>query len=147
MSQTPYRYIKIPSPVTFVHPVTKAPVEPAETCSFMELVLKVMENPKWKVSYDDMMAARNILVALDTAMNTKSETMVLLESDWARLEEAVRNPRQFIMNKITGTKVEPGFGYHPLVASQILPLCDAVIGASKEPPQKMAPSEPIPAQA
>ncbi len=136
----PQRYIEIPAPVVLRNPDDGAPLKndngsDAAPITFLDFIKKLMFNPKWSESYPNIKSADAVLKALEIA---RDGVAILAEEDWARLEEAARNPKQVLMTP-GGLVTQPGYGYHPRVTMQLLPLIEAVILASGKVPDRMTP--------
>lgn len=131
----PQRYITIPEPITLKDPKTKEPLKKQDgsfdMLSFSEFLHKVMFNPMWNQTVQNIKAADAINKAFDGA---KDGVMVLAEEDWKKLESAVQNPVQQLITQM-GAQNQPGFGYHPTLTPQLLPLIDAVLEAHKDDPR------------
>jgi len=144
----PKIYIKIPESVRFVdaktrEPFGKTPDEIAKnTVSFEDLVLKVMDNPKWNKSYKAIKSADAIMMALREALDGDG-VMVLADSDYQEMKTAVESPEIIVYGPTGEPRVSPGFGIHPRLSPQLIPLCDAIINASEEDPraEKDAPAD------
>lgn len=134
----PLRYIEIPPPVTFLDPITKeeltGPEGKLEIWDFKLLLNKIMSNPKWTETYAAMRAQASIENALNEA---KDGVMVLSEEDWLRLKEAVEMPRTQLFGT-NGIQVIPGFGAHPTLGAQLLPLLAPIVEATTERVRKVA---------
>lgn len=138
----PLRYIEIPPPVTFLDPITReelmGPDGKLEIWDFKLLLNKIMSNPRWTESYAAMRAQASIENALSDA---KDGVMVLSEEDWLHLKNAVEMPRTQLIGT-NGIQVIPGFGAHPTLGGQLLPLLVPIVEAtterSRKPPEKPA---------
>ncbi len=139
----PKRYIIIPGDVMIVDPETKAPVPNADgtqqSISFQAFVQRLMHNPKWVENYSNMRAQAAILEALShKAWIGEKAVMELAEEDWVKLKEAVEFPRvEYTTNH--GRQVVAGYGFHPTLAAQLLPLASSIVLAeSSRPPEEKA---------
>lgn len=121
----PKVFIPIPDDIHFVDPKTKEPIEGKDgTMSFGDLLHKVMDNPKWNQSYKMIKAADSIMQAYEEVTD---QVMVLADEDHKHLKEAIENPKVLIINQMTGAQTQPGFGIHPRLARQLVPLCDPIM--------------------
>lgn len=139
----PKRYIIIPGDVMIVDPETKAPVPNADgtqqSISFQSFVQRLMHNPKWVENYANMRAQAAILEALaHKAWIGDNAVMELAEEDWIKLKDAVEHPK-VEYNTAHGRQVVSGYGFHPTLASQLLPLASSIVLAeSSRPPEEKA---------
>lgn len=126
----PTRYIVIPQPITLKDPYTNEPLVgeggKKEIWDFKVMIAKLMNNPKWAESYASMRIQEAIEKALD---NAKDGVMVLAEEDWLKLKDAVESPRTQV-----GSQVINGYGIHPSLGRQILPLLAPIMDAKTERP-------------
>lgn len=130
----PTKFITIPDPVQFVDPRTKQTLTgPGNSLSFGDLLHKVMDNPKWGQTYKLIKAADAIMAAYDEA---DDNVMVLSEEDHKQLKEAVENPKVLVLFDSAPAQTQSGFGIHPRLSRQLIPLCDAVILAEDKDPRK-----------
>jgi hypothetical protein len=125
------RFIKIPEPIHICDPITGE--KSAEQFSFQTFLYKLMDNPKWAQSYKMIKSADAIMEAYKTAANL-SPVMAVSEDDWKHLRDAVETPKAMIVVGDQGQVVE-GFGMHPRLVTQIIPFCDAVMGATDRDPR------------
>jgi len=130
----PKVYIQIPPPVQFVDPKTKKAIEGDEgTLTFVGLLLKIQDNPKWNQSYKLIKAGDAIMQAFEEA--GQDGVMVLADADYQELKEAVESPKFLTIHPINGAQVQNGFGIHPRLSRQILPLLDAIIHTTETDPR------------
>jgi hypothetical protein len=136
----PKVYIQIPDDITFVDSRTKEPMEGENsTMSFEDLLHKIMDNPKWNQSYKMIKAADAIMVAFE---ERSDGVMVLAEEDHKHLKDALENPKVLVISQINGAQTQPGFGIHPRLARQLMPLIDpAMDPLDKDPRQAKSEDE------
>jgi hypothetical protein len=129
----PQRYIKVPPPVQLTDPAGSPLIsddgKPQKPFDLADLIQKLMHNPVWTESYPNVRSADAITKAVAGA----NGVLVLAEDDWKKLEAAVQNPRAVVFGS-SGAQVVGGFGFHPVITPQILPLLDAIVNASPTPP-------------
>lgn len=129
----PKVYIQIPDDIQFVDPKTKEAIDgPDGVMSFGDLLHKVMDNPKWNQSYKLIKAADAIMLAFE---ESSDDVMVLADDDHKHLKEAIENPKVLIINNTTGASTQPGFGIHPRLARQLVPLCDPIMSPLDKDPR------------
>jgi hypothetical protein len=121
------RKIEIPSPVQFHDPFTGTP---KETMDFGAFLLCLMGNPLWLEGYAQAKAQDNVLRSYALACDTNETTMQVSDEDFIFLERASREPKMMHIGPL-GPQVMAGFGKHPAMARQFLPLQEAIINASK----------------
>lgn len=130
----PQRYIKVPSPIQLVDPEKGEPLKddegkPQKPVDLKVMIQKLLHNPVWTESYPNVRSAD----AITKAVAAGNGVVVLAEDDWKKLEAAVQNPKSVIV--MGGSpQVVGGFGYHPIITPQILPLLDAIVNASTTEP-------------
>ena len=132
----PTRYIEIPEPVTLRDPVSKAPLTTdgqPEVWDFKQIINKIMSNPKWGESYAAMRSQAAIEDALTDA---KDGVMIIAEEDWSKLKDAAENPRTQVITAM-GPQVLSGFGVHPTLVRQLIPLIAPIVDAKTERPKKV----------
>lgn len=132
----PTRYIEIPEPVTLKDPVSKAVLTTdgqPEVWDFKQIINKIMSNPKWGETYAAMRAQAAIEDALADA---KDGVMVVAEEDWTKLKDAAENPRTQVITTM-GAQVISGFGVHPTLVRQLIPLIAPIVDAKTERPRKV----------
>jgi hypothetical protein len=132
----PQRYITVPESKVLINPQTKEPLKDSEgkneaPMTFKNFIQRLMFNPKWTESYQNIRTADAITKAVDKLEDGK--VLVLAEEDWAKLDDAAQNPKQIIVTPF-GPQAQPGYGYHPTIAPQLLPFIEAIVEAKKEPP-------------
>ena len=140
----PKLYIEIPEDIRFVDSKTKEPIQGDDgSMSFEDLIHKVMDNPKWNQSYKLIKAADAIMKAFEEASDG---IMILADTDHKELKEAIENPKVLIITAVHGAQTQPGFGIHPRLSRQMLPLLDPIINATENDPlaevEKDVPSKP-----
>lgn len=135
----PQRYIKVPDPVVLKNPEGEPLVEsdgtPKAPLTLKDIILKLMHNPLWTESYNNIRAAD----AINRAVEKADGVIVLSEEDWKKLETAVQNPRTVVLGS-GGSQVIVGLGYHPAIVTQVLPLLDAIVNASSKPVELAVPN-------
>jgi hypothetical protein len=128
----PMRYIEIPADVTLRDPMTKEvlkdPDQKDQVWTFQMIINKLMSNPKWGESYAAMRSQAAIEDALAEA---KDGCMVLSEEDWNKLKDAAENPRTAVITTM-GPQAFQGFGLHPSLSRQLLPLLKPIVEAPAE---------------
>ncbi len=125
----PKRWIKFPDNVVITDPESGKNVQ---TITFGEFLKKLMFNPLWNEGYVQAQAQDSIMRSYESEMrSTCSPGMWVAEEDWKYLEQTARHPRQMLLGP-TGVTVQPGFGYHPSISRQLLPMQRAVIEAMTE---------------
>lgn len=134
----PQKYIEVPAPVVLKNPDDGTPIRNdsggfADPITFTDFIKKLMFNPKWSESYPNIKSADSICKAVEYGL--KDGVIILAEEDWLRLDDAARNPRQAVLVGGNMT-VQSGYGYHPRITMQLLPLIEAVVAAKNEPPAK-----------
>jgi hypothetical protein len=131
----PQRYIQIPGPITFIDPLTKEAADPSgKPMTFEDFIYKLMDNPKWALSYKMIKSADAIMEACKKATRN---VMIIAEEDLKNLQEAVENPKALILTAAGGQTIS-GFGLHPRITSQILPFCDAIMQPLTDDPRPKA---------
>lgn len=132
----PKRFIEIPGPITLRDPRTKEVLKKAdggdEVWDFGEFLNKLMHNPKWAENYANMRSQAAIEEAYEEGK--ASGIMELAEEDWKKLQEAAENPRTQFVGHL-GPQVVPGYGLHPTMSRQIIPLVQAIVEAKTERPK------------
>lgn len=132
----PMRYIEVPGPVTLRDPSTKEVLKNEEgkdnVWTFANMITKLLSNPKWAESYAAMRAQASIEAAL---ADIKDGVMVLSEEDWTKLKDAAETPRTALLTTM-GPQVMNGFGLHPMLSSQLLPLLQPIVEAPTERKKK-----------
>ena len=134
----PKRYIEVPGAVELREPITKKKLEnkdgEPEVWNFTVILSKLMSNPKWAENYANMRSQEAIEVAYEEAISNGSGIMELAEEDWIKLKDAADNPRVQI-NGPMGLQLVPGYGLHPSMSRQILPLISPIMEAKTERPR------------
>lgn len=130
----PIRYIVVPSSITFKDPITGKPVQTPdgkdERVTFEDYLGRLMHNPLWGESYHGMKAQREVLAAWEKAKTSSGvQVIAIAEEDWQRLKQAAEFPK-------------PTLGYHPALASQLLPMAAAIIEATTTDPTPPKPEPP-----
>ena len=148
---TRIRYIKVPPPITLFHPVTHARLiddktrEEIPPLPFVDLVEKMLLNPRWDTEYDWLKAKEAIKTAIATTGN--GPYMILAEEDWQKLVEAVKKPARLVdiqgENGEFRTVMGTGYGYHQLVLPQMIPHMDAIIEATSKLPDDMGKNKQV----
>lgn len=127
----PIRIIEIPKPVALINYETKQPIleggKPVEW-TFETVLIRLMSNPVWQESFPGMRAQQSIVQAFASRDEDK---MLLAEDDWKKLRDAAENPRVTIMTT-DGQLVANGFGVHPTIAFQLVPLIAPIIDAKEK---------------
>jgi len=142
------RHIKVPFPITLHNPHTmkvlrKDDGTPEEVVSFRSFINNLLTNPKWVETYTNLKAASVISTAVNALFD--GEELVLPEDAWRMLSEAAMFPKQIIVTP-NGPVVVVGFGFHPQVSVQLIPMLDAIFNATLVPdPQEATPPPPPPA--
>jgi hypothetical protein len=124
------RHITVPSDVVLVHPHTSEPLlqdngNPEAPVSFKRFLSSLLSNPMWIESYDNLKSAK----VIEDAIKTMNGTLSLPNDEWARLEVAAKHPRMVIVSA-AGPTIVSGYGFHPQVSAQLLPLVEAVVNAT-----------------
>lgn len=139
----PKRYIEIPGPITLRDPRTKEVLKDGDKeqiWDFGEFLNKLMHNPKWAENYTNMRSQAAIEEAYEEGK--ASGILELAEEDWIKLKDAAENPKTQFVSPL-GPQVVPGYGLHPTMSRQIIPLVRAVVDAKTERPKL----KDVPAQA
>lgn len=131
----PNRYVEIPPPVTVLDPTSNQPIPDEKPLDFDFVMTKLMSHPVWGESFAAMRSQDAIH---DAWKNAKDGVMVLAEEDWTRLKQAVETPK---ITAPTG-QVIPGFGVHPTVVRQLVPLLNPIVEAKSERPKAKLKAEP-----
>lgn len=124
------RVIEVPIAFTFCEPVTGKSLD--ETLSFGDFLHLLMMNPLWSNGYVEAKAQDEILRAYEAVDRTHHPMcMRISEVAWTFLERAAREPR-IVHIGAQGVQILAGFGKHPSMARQFLPMQEAVLHAEKE---------------
>jgi hypothetical protein len=115
----PQRFVVVPESVTL-----KSSGGEGVEVSFRDFVTNLMNNPMWGESFSNVRAQAAIMRAVDAG----EKILALAEEDWRLLKSAVESPKQLSATK-QGVQVIPGYGVHPSVAYQLLPLACAIVDA------------------
>lgn len=136
----PKRYIVMPEEVQLLDPVSGAPLlSPSgeqEVFSLGRLLTKIQLNPKWAENYASLESLDAICQAWEWSAERRLGVIELAESDWLSLCEAVENPR-IVVTGPSGSHVQLGFGLHPFIARQILPILRAILRAGTDRPASL----------
>jgi hypothetical protein len=136
----PKRFIEIPQPVVLKDPLTKEILRDKdgkpEEVVFETFLNKLMHNPKWVESYPNMKSAKAIEEAYQEAKDRGDGVIELAEEDHLKLKDAAENPKSVFVNQIMGPQTQMGYGYHPTLASQLLPMVTPIVEAKTERPKK-----------
>ena len=136
----PIRYIIIPDPVVFRHPVTKDRVlkpgsdQPADPIHFASFLGTLMTHPKWDKGWKKVKAAIAITDALDAAL-AGDGVMTLDESNWKDLEECAVNPRSSITLSDGRKQESAGYAYPTRMCPQLAPFIMAIVDAKTTAPE------------
>lgn len=122
----PQRKITFPAAVQLVDPERGQPIEgPEGTLTFENFIAKLFANPLWNESWKHGMAQQSIARALKEGVGS----IVIAEEDWDYLSAAAKNPRTVLFVAGAGMQIQPGLGYHPSIAGQVVPMQLAIINA------------------
>lgn len=137
----PKRWITFPEPYLLVdskgEPLTNSEGKVDDKLDFGAFLEKVWFNPLWNEGYDQSEAQDAIKRAYAEASKKGAPGMWLAESDWRYLETACKQPKQQLFTPM-GPVTQPGFGMHPSVANQLLPMQRAVVKAVTEAEKERA---------
>lgn len=131
----PQRYITIPEAVILRDPISRQSLKTKEgqdeTLDFAGFLNKLFSHPKWSENYLNIKSAAAIEKAFADA---KDSLMVLAEEDWKKLCDAAENPRTVLIHPTAGPQVQMGYGFHPTLSTQLLPLIEAIVQAKDKAP-------------
>jgi hypothetical protein len=135
---TTFKYIRIPKPVTLFDPDTKEPLKDEkgnpQVLSFKGLLGKIFHNPMWNESFNNLRAMRDIEEACEEAYSQSKPYIKMPQETWLIIQKAVLSPKFEMMHPTAGVQIVSGFGYHPTIASQLIPLLLPIINATLEQP-------------
>lgn len=127
-------WIEFPAQINLIDPITGGDLlkGPFTMGTFLT---QIWHNPIWNESFAAACAQSSIKEAYEQAVagyeDKKNALGMLLDEDiWKMLKLACEKPRFQV-----GQTIYAGIGYHPLVASQIVPFQAAVINALTEAQQ------------
>jgi hypothetical protein len=134
----PKRYIVVPPDVFLVDPETKAPLPGSDgaqqTITFSSFLQRLMNNPMWIENYANMRSQAAILDALkEKSWSGEKSLMELAEEDWLKLKNAAEFPKVEYVTT-AGRQIVPGYGFHPTLSAQLLPLVEAIVSAGVSRP-------------
>lgn len=131
----PKRWVHFPDYVVFYDPLTRQALQrkdgSADVMDFGEFLQALMHNPVWSEGYAQAQAQDSILRAYEAATKNGEDGMWIAEEDHKILERTVREPKSLHIGPL-GPQITAGFGRHPSMARQFLPLQEAVIKAKTE---------------
>jgi len=141
------RWIEFPDAVKFYDPFTKKPVmekqedgtEKQAELDFKGFMNILMSNPIWNEGYKQGSAQDSIMSAFEEAWE-KAPGFWVSDEDFKFLEPCATNPQQVIIVGGQGHTVK-GFGRHPTMARQYVPMQESVIRAKTESEKKKADEE------
>ena len=126
----PQRKIVFPESVQLLDPDSGQPLAgPEGLLDFTSFLRKLFNNPLWNESWKQGMAQRSIAQAVKEAIAEKRPAVLIAEEDWEFLATAAKTPRSAVFVAGMGMQVISGFGYHPAVAGQLIPMQLAIINA------------------
>jgi hypothetical protein len=133
------RWIIFPESLVFYDPITKVQLTQdgrVEVLTFGDFLNLIMMNPIWSDGYATAQAQDNILNAFTKAYVAKESGMWVLEDpDFKLLEIATKEPRLLHVGP-KGAQLIHGFGKHPSMARQFLPMMNAVLQAKTSKPEE-----------
>jgi hypothetical protein len=141
------RWIEFPDAVKFYDPFTKKMVmekqedgsEKQAELDFLGFINILMSNPIWNEGYAQSSAQESIMSDFEEAWE-KAPGFWVSDEDFKFLETCAKNPQQIIINNVQAILVK-GFGRHPTMARQYVPMQEAVIRAKTESEKKKADEE------
>lgn len=144
----PIRYVTVPADVKFKDPTTGDPMKNAdgedEVLTFGNFLIKLMHNPVWAESLANMKAQDEIMSAWEECKERADGVLQLSEDEWTKLKATVDNPRVEVFVPGIGAQLRAGYGYHPSVSRQLVPLACAIVDApTKDPRKKAVPLEKV----
>ena len=126
----PKRYVKIPESVVF-KTATKEPINGLGPLSLKGFVQSLLLNPVFSSTYPGVRSA----IAIEEAFDDETARMaVLSEEDWAKLKDAAENPKRVSLTE-AGSGTQTGYGYHPALTRQLIPLIEAIVKAPDKEPE------------
>ena len=129
MSTSSERRITVPPPVRLSDPATGAPLllEGLPVAWDLRAVIcALMSNPRWLSSFASLKAQGTVMAAVDAARATEAPSFVLPGDVWELLRAAVEQPLT-----LSGGQIVPGFGVHPQVCWQLVPILSAILDATE----------------
>lgn len=137
----PIRYVNVPETVKFKEPFTgellKTQEGKDEELSFEGFLQKLMHNPMWGETFTNMKAQSVIMAEWERCKASGDKVMVLAEEEWSKLKAAAEAPKYEILTPM-GSQIRPGYGVHPSLALQLVPLVTAVVDALTNDPRVKA---------
>jgi hypothetical protein len=141
------RWIEFPDEVKFYDPFSKKPImvrgeddsEKQDTLNFKSFMNALMSNPLWNEGYAQGSAQESIMSAFEEAWE-KEPGFWVADEDFKFLEICAKTPKQLIIVNGQGMEVK-GFGRHPTMARQYVPMQEAIIRAKTESEKKKADEE------
>ena len=138
----PQRYMIVPEPVTFIDPNTKEPMKDKdgkawEPLTFKALIERFFSNPKWNENYKNTKS----LQAIEKALENANGVVQLAQEDWEKLKDCAENPKTLLGQGPMGPIIQSGWGFHPSLNTQLIPLLDAIVEAKDTPPPTEEPAK------
>jgi hypothetical protein len=126
----PQIYIPIPEAVQLVDPNSGEPLQGENQIIDADFIVrKVLDNPKWNDSFKLMEAAMAIRKSFEDRDNGVA---IMAEEDYRAFKEALENPQMLILLPDGKSIVQRGFGLHPRLSPQLVPLIKPMISATSE---------------
>jgi hypothetical protein len=141
------RWIEFPETLKFYDPFSKKPFmvkdengnEKQDELTFKGFMNVLMSNPLWNEGYTQGSAQESIMGAFEEAWE-KEPGFWVSDEDYKYLEICAKTPKQVIIAGGQGHEVR-GFGRHPTMARQYVPMQESIIRAKTESEKKKADEE------
>ncbi len=137
----PIRYITVPATLKLKEPFTGEPLKSQdgqdEEFSFEAFLQKLMHNPVWGENFPNMKAQSEIMTAWEKCKASGESIIVLAEEDWLKLKAAAENPKFEVLTQM-GSQIRAGYGVHPTLSRQLVPMVSAILDAPTTDPRVKA---------
>jgi len=128
--------ITVPNDVVLMRPHTNEPLrhdngQPELPVTFIRFLNNLLSNPMWVESYENLKSAKSIFAAIQNMKSTAGLgpiKLTLEDSDWEKLKSTAMYPKMLIVTP-NGPVVTVGYGFHPQVSMQLLPMIEAIVNA------------------
>jgi len=141
------KWLEFPDSVKFYDPFAKKPVmekqedgtEKQAELDFKGFMNILMSNPIWNEGYAQGAAQESIMCAFEEAWGKETGFWVS-DEDHKYLDICAKTPQQILIINGQGITVK-GFGRHPTMARQYVPMQESIIRAKTESEKKKADEE------
>lgn len=117
------KYIKVPAPVTLADPATGASIEGAPSITLGDFIRNsLMADERWRTDLTWLRAEAEIRDLFKKGSEVTGYVTVR-NDDYEKLVSVAKNPKGGYQ------------GYNPVIFVQLLPLIEAIVGASDEEPK------------